>query len=64
MVGRDNWLSIGHQPPEDIYEHGTLLHVNVKEMLTRVQKKETMPPAVAEQWLNDYYVTWSAQSKP
>jgi len=43
----------GPTPPEDIHEHGTILHANVKDLLARVQKKETVPTAVTEQWLNE-----------
>jgi len=53
MVGRDNWPSMGQHPPEDIHEHGTILHANFKDLRARVQKKETMPTAITKQWLNE-----------
>jgi hypothetical protein len=33
----------GPTPPENIHQHGTILHANDKDLLARVQKKETMP---------------------
>jgi len=53
MVGSNNWPSMGQQPPENIHEHGTILHANTKSMLARVQKKDSMPMAVTELWLSE-----------
>lgn len=39
---------MGQQPPENIHEHGTILHANTKFMLAQVQKKESMPMVVTE----------------
>lgn len=51
MTGKDGWPAMG-QIPQEIREHGTLLLVETKEFLARVQKKKDTPPmAIIERYL-------------
>ena len=52
-MGKDLWPPIGHNAPNSLQEHGTLMFVDAKQMLARVQKdNETPPQGVIEQLLN------------
>ena len=53
MMGKDLWPSIDHNALNSLQEHDILMFVDVKQMLTRVQKNnETPPQEVIEQLLN------------